>query len=291
MRRNARAATADTELLGDPYSRRFLMALWELAGASLKVTPTVADELVGNVRQSERLHWRRRLQYEHTHCNRRYDDDTYRAILEQTRNAAGAWIEAELAGQGAGGLVAARPTMEQDHLAAQLAAQIPRDCFRRPDHPNQQADRQLIAESVTLGWTLLATSHLGTIKKGPTNAWLLEAGHIREALIVTLEEAVSALYPGNEPGACLEAVLGASLPETDQGVARDVQATEGFLERLGRTHASACATWALDAWEELHASQSAMQRIRAHLPRRSRAAELARVRTVAHAVHAARYRR
>ena len=54
---NVNLATADIELLGDPYCRRFIMSLWELAGGTIKVTPTVADELVGNVRQSERRHW------------------------------------------------------------------------------------------------------------------------------------------------------------------------------------------------------------------------------------------
>ena len=291
MTPGVRTATADSELLGDSYSRRFLMCLWELAGANLEVTPTVADELVALVRQSERRHWRQRLEYEDTHFNRRYDDDTYRAILEGTRAAAGAWIEAELNGKGEGGLVAARPTMEQDRLAARLARQIPSDCFRRPDHPNQQADRQLIAESIALGWTLLATRNMGIIKKGPTNAWLSKEGHIREPLIVTTEEAVSALYPDDERGACLRAVLGASLPETDYGVARDVQAAERFLERLGRTHASRCSIWALDAWEELDASQGTMKRIRANLPQRARATELARMRAVAHAAHDAGYER
>ena len=118
---------------------------------------------------------------------------------------------------------------------------------------------------------------------------LREAGHIREALIVTLEEAVNASHSGNEPSACLRAVLGAALPETGQGVARDVQATERFLERLRRTHASGCTTWALDAWEELDASEGTMKRIRAHLPQRARATELSRLRTVAHAEHAAGY--
>ena len=291
MTRHVRAATADTVLLGDPYSRRFIMCLWEISGAHLKVTPTVADELVGNVRQSERRHWRQRLEYEQTHFNRRYNDDTYRAILESTRNAAGAWIEAELDGQGEGGLIAARPTMEQDQLAARLARQIPRDCFRRPDHPNQQADRQIIAESVALGWTLLGTRTLSTIKKGPMNAWLHKEGHIREPLIVTVEEAVAGLHPDNEREACLKAALGAALPETDQGVARDVEATERFLDRLTRTHVTGCATWALDAWEELDAKDGAMSRLRANLPRRARATELARVRTVTQAANDAGYER
>ena len=77
MNLDARRATADTELLGDPTCRRFLMCLWHRAGATLTVTPTVADELVGNVRQSERRHWERTLRYDTEHGNRTYDDATW----------------------------------------------------------------------------------------------------------------------------------------------------------------------------------------------------------------------
>lgn len=286
---NVSLATADTELLGDPYCRRFIMSLWELAGGTIKVTPTVADELVGNVRQSERRHWVNTLTYDARHRNRRYDHATYRRIVNATSDAAGQWIMKELATEGQGGISAADPTLEQALRAIQIAPQIPRRCFRRPDHPNQRADRQIVGEAIALGYTLLATGNLDTVKREPTNAWLTDQGLIDRPLIMTVEDALKELHPGDERSASLRAVLGATLPDADRGVERDVRAITTFLNQLTATHARGCASWALDEWETLDNPAELIEQARDRLPRQSRETELRRVRTTRKAARDAGY--
>ena len=289
MTMNVSLATADTELLGDPYCRRFIMSLWELAGGTIKVTPTVADELVGNVRQSERRHWVNTLTYDARHRNRRYDHATYRRIVNATSDAAGQWIMKELATEGQGGISAADPTLEQALRAIQIAPQIPRRCFRRPDHPNQRADRQIVGEAIALGYTLLATGNLDTVKREPTNAWLTDQGLIDRPLIMTVEDALKELHPGDERSASLRAVLGATLPDADRGVERDVRAITTFLNQLTATHARGCASWALDEWETLDNPAELIEQARDRLPRQSRETELRRVRTTRKAARDAGY--
>ena len=289
MTMNVSLATADTELLGDPYCRRFIMSLWELAGGTIKVTPTVADELVGNVRQSERRHWVNTLTYDARHRNRRYDHATYRRIVNATSDAAGQWIMKELATDGQGGISAADPTLEQALRAIQIAPQIPRRCFRRPDHPNQRADRQIVGEAIALGYTLLATGNLDTVKREPTNAWLTDQGLIDRPLIMTVEDALKELHPGDERSASLRAVLGATLPDADRGVERDVRAITTFLNQLTATHARGCASWAFDEWETLDNPAELIEQARDRLPRQSRETELRRVRTTRKAARDAGY--
>ena len=289
MTMNVSLATADTELLGDPYCRRFIMSLWELAGGTIKVTPTVADELVGNVRQSERRHWVNTLTYDARNRNRRYDHATYRRIVNATSDAAGQWIMKELATEGQGGISAADPTLEQALRAIQIAPQIPRRCFRRPDHPNQRADRQIVGEAIALGYTLLATGNLDTVKREPTNAWLTDQGLIDRPLIMTVEDALKELHPGDERSASLRAVLGATLPDADRGVERDVRAITTFLNQLTATHARGCASWALDEWETLDNPAELIEQARDRLPRQSRETELRRVRTTRKAARDAGY--
>ena len=275
---DARRATADTELLGDPTCRRFLMCLWDRAGATLTVTPTVADELVGNVRQSERRHWERTLRYDATHGNRTYDEQTYHEIIDAARAAAGTWIETELAGRGAGGLVAGRADMHASMRAQELAAQIPRECFRRPEGQSQYSDRLIIAEAVVLGYTLLASENLGTIKHERTNAWLTSQGQTGTDLIVTIADAAKALdTTTSAENSALDAVLGAALPDEDRGIERDLRAVTAFIDRLARGHARRCATWALDALETLEDPATRFETARGRLPHRARATEARRV--------------
>ena len=91
-----RKATADTELVGDPTCRRFVMRLCERAGSALTLTSTVANELAGNVRQSEKRHWARVLKYQADHTNHTYDADTAQKIVEATQAAAARWLDVEL---------------------------------------------------------------------------------------------------------------------------------------------------------------------------------------------------
>lgn len=291
MTRSARDATADTELLGDPYCRRFILSLWELAAARMKVTPTVADELIGNVRQSEGRHWESVLRYDLRHRNRRYDDATFARIIAATKQAAARWIEAELEPGGTGAIATRHPSLDQALEATEIAARIPRACFRRPDHPNQHADRRIIAEALVLGFTLLASRNLSTIRRERTNDWLSGQRLIDAPLILRVDDAVKDLHPRRHEQAALEAVLGAALPTEDQGIARDHRAIDEFLRHLTRTHATDCATWALDEWELLRTDEGLIDRARASLPQSTRAAELARVRLTRDAAEAAGYER
>ena len=281
---NVSLATADTELLADPYCRRFLMSLWELADGAIQVIPTVADRLVGNIRQSERRHWVNTLARDAEQRNRRYDHTIYRRIVNAASDAAGEWIVREFAATDAG-IRAADPTLEQALRALEIAAKIPRQCFRQPDDANQRADRQIIGEAIALGLPLLSSGNLMTVKREPTNAWLTDQGLVDRPLILTVEDAVTALHPGDERAASLAAVLGATLPEVDRGVERDTRTITTFLTDLASTHAHRCARWALDEWETLDNPAHLIEQARGGLPRRSRKTELRRVTSTRRAAH------
>ena len=290
MRTDARRATADTEVLGDPSCRRFVMCLWELAGATLVVTPTVAEELLGNVRASERRHWVRVLRYQAKHTNIRYDESTYRRIIDAASGAAGTWITNELTNTETGGLARADPDIHQDELAETIAAAIPLSCFRRPEQQSQQSDRRIIGEAVALGYTLLATENLGSIKHERTNTWLVEQGHVEEPVIVTLSDAATALaHTSSHEDAALDAVLGAALPNEDTGIERDLRAVTVFIERLSMGHANVCATWAKDGLDSLESAAARIAQARRRLPVRSRASEAKRVAVTREAARQAGY--
>ena len=130
-----------------------MTGLWELAGGRLVVTPTVADELPGNVRMCEGRYWEDVLAYEMEHANQHYDDDTFRGIIANAKEAADKWMRRELRGEGAGALVAVTGLgAETTRRVREIAKRIPRTCFRRPDQANQQRDARIIGEAVTLGF-------------------------------------------------------------------------------------------------------------------------------------------
>ena len=120
--------TADTQLLGDATSRRFLSGLWELEGCALPVMPTVALELPGNVRGAENRRWQRTIRRDLARTNVRYEPGTYNAILRATREAAEAWTKEEL--ERPDGVVAVQGSVETDAAAAALARALPAICFR-----------------------------------------------------------------------------------------------------------------------------------------------------------------
>ena len=170
------------------------------------------------------------------------------------------------------------PTCTQAPARNALAAAIPRDCFRRPEGQNQHADRLIIAEAVVLGYTLLASENLGTIKHERTNAWLRSERKTSTDLIVTLADAAKALDTGRDPEAiALDAVLAAALPDEDRGIERDLRAVTVFIDRLARGHAASCATWAQDALEFLEDPGTRFAAARAALPHPARASEARRV--------------
>ena len=285
-------ATADTELLGDPTCRRFVTGLWELAGGQLVVTPTVADELPGNVRMSEGRYWEDVLAYEMDKANQHYDGETFRRIIANTKEAAGEWMRRELRGEGSGALIAATGLDAQTtRRVHEIAERIPRACFRRPDQANQRRDARIIGEAVTLGFKLLSTQNLGTIKDERTNDWLIAEGYVRVPLITTIAQATRALYPTTtRERAALQAVLGAAMPEHDRGIERDLRAVNTFIGRLTASHAKECAVWASDGLEELNDPWKVIHAARQALPTRTRAAEDTRLRKTRSAAATAGFR-
>ena len=285
-------ATADTELLGDPTCRRFVTGLWEIAGGQLLVTPTVVDELPGNVRMSEGRYWEDVLACEMEKANQHYDGETYRRIIGNTKEAAGAWMRRELRGEGSGAIIAATGLdAETTRRVREIAERIPRGCFRRPDQPNRKRDARIIGEAVTLGFTLLSTQNLGTIKDERTNDWLMAEGYARAPLITTIAQATRALYPAmTRERAALQAVLGAAMPGHDRGIERDLRAIDTFIERLAASHAKECAVWARDGLEELEAPGEMVRAVRQALPTRTRAAEDTRLRETRRAAADAGFR-
>ena len=287
---DARLATADTELLGDPTCRRFLMCVWAQAGSRLTVTPTVADELVGNVRQSERRHWEHVLEFDEANSNWRYEDETYSGIIEAAIQAAGEWIVEEPRREPPGGLSLTFATKDEQRKARMLAARIPRECFRRPDRRNQAADRRIVAEATVLGYTLLASENLSTLKEKRINAWLREEGYVDEPLVMPIDDALERLSrQRSREETALDAVLAAALPDQDRGIERDLRTIGDFLERLKRGHARPCAIWAEDAWNEERTPHERIGAARMNLPEAARETEMRRVRKVRSAARSAGY--
>ena len=264
-------ATADTQLLGDPTCRRFLMSLWELAGGTLTVTPTVATELSGNVRGSEIRRWRRALAPPRGQ-NSRYDQQTYNRILEGVGDAAVARIRTELATPR--GITAAPRDPEREAEAARIARAIPAACFRQGYRDRQRNDRDIIAEAAILGFTVLATENLTSIRHEQTNAWLQQEGLTERPLLIRVDEALAALAPEQSPQeTALAAVLGAALPDRQRNLEEEHTTVARFIENLKKSHARRCGVWASDRLETAGNVEELIASARGQLPVQSRAAE------------------
>ena len=151
----------------------------------------VATELSGNVRGSEVRRWRRACS-RHADRTGRYDQATYNRILEavgtpRSRGCAPNWQHRRDHGR------ATRPREEAE--AARIARAIPRTCFRQQNHDQQRNDRDIIAEAAILGFTVLATENLASIRHHETNAWLQEEGLSNRPLLVRVDEALAGLAP------------------------------------------------------------------------------------------------
>ena len=265
--------TADTQLLGDATSRRFLSGLWELEGCALPVMPTVALELPGNVRGAENRRWQRTIRRDLARTNVRYKPGTYNAILRATREAAEAWTKEEL--ERPDGVVAVQGSVETDAAAAALARALPAICFRSTNEENERNDRAIVAEAVVHGFTLLASENLRSIAHEQLNDWLQDQGKTRRPLIVQIHEALTAYRrdPAERARMAFRAVLGAALPAAEQGLERDVEAVERFIMALKRTHAERCGWWADDGRKATQDIPAAIRGARANLPVHTRTAE------------------
>ena len=250
---DARRGTAGTELLTGPTCRRFVSALWEIARAQLLLTPTVADELPGKVRTAEGRYWEDVLISESEKGNQHYDGETYGKIITSTKETADAWMRHELRGEGSGAILTATGLdAEATERVREITKRIPRTCFRRPDQVNRKRDGRIVGEAVALRFTLLATQTVGTVDDERTNDWLIDEGYVDAPLITTIAAAARALYPGmTRELAALHAVLGAAMPEDDDGIERNLREVNKFIERLAASDAKECAVWARDGLEEL----------------------------------------
>ena len=221
--------TTDTQLLAYPKSRRFLMALWELAGETLKVTPTVAKELMHIVEHAETRRWQKIINRDYSQRNFRYDESTFHDILNRTSRAASDWIRNELETEGTS-IATATGTSDAILRADHLSEQFPAECFLPSYDSRHLNDRLIIAQAVTLNYKLLATENLDTIDHYRVNAWLEAQGHTKGPLIVQIRDAMPSPSNRKHPGeASLAAALGASLPRVDQGPKRDIQLLDQFL--------------------------------------------------------------
>lgn len=286
---DAARITADTLILSDSTCRRFLSSLWELEGAELRVAPTAARELPGNVRAAEERRWQRILQHDVATGNRRYEPATYNAILRAGRTAAGTWIEEEL--DRPHGLVAVPRTVESDRRATDLSRAMPGFCFRSTKTDSERNDRTIVAEAVVHGCTLLASQNLRSIAHERLNDWLQQQGHAEQPLIVEIHEALRARSRSAEDleETCLQAVMGAALPARDRGVKHDVRVLTRFIDALKLGRAGQCGLWAEDG---LKTTRDIAQRIgasREKLPAHARDAEERRLQTTAKAVREAGY--
>ena len=286
---DAARITADTQLLCYATSRRFLSSLWELEGAALRVTPTVALELPGSVRAAEERRWQRILQHDVATGNRRYEPATYNAILRAARTAAGTWIEEEL--DRPHGLVAVPRTVESDQRATALSRAMPGACFRATNADSERNDRTIVAEAVVHGFTLLASQNLRSIAHERLNEWLQEQGHARQPLIVQIHEALPARSrsAADLEQTCLQAVMGAALPARDRGAEHDVRMLTRFIEVLKSGHAGQCGLWAEDGLKAAGDIARLTGAYREKLPTHTREAEERRLQTTARAVREAGY--
>lgn len=281
--------TADTQLLGSPTCRRFLSSLWELEGHALRVTPTVALELPGNVRAAEERRWQRIIQLDVEALNRRYEAGTYNAILKAARAAAETWIEDEL--ERPYGLVAVPRTVDTDKKAAELARSMPRVCFRSTNDENERNDRAIVAEAVVHRFTLLASQNLRSIAHQRLNEWLQDRGHTDQPLIVQIQEALPARSRTADAleTTCLRAVMGAALPASDRGTGHDIRALTRFIDILKRGHASQCGLWAEDGLKTAGNVAHLIRGTRENLPMHTREAEERRLDTTGKAARKAGY--
>ena len=265
--------TADTQLLADPTPRRFLSSLWELRGSELAVTPTVARELATTVAGAEERHWQAVLQHDLQQGNRRYDDGTYRAILNGTRAAATAWISREL--EHPGGLTAVQRTSGADRRALEIAKAMPTICFAAASEESEENDRRIVGEAAAYGFRLLASENPGSIRHDHVNEWLEAEGHTGGPLIVRLHEAIPVRGRGasSRDETALQAVLGAALPTAAGEPEADRQAIERFVHVLQQGHARQCGLWARTALEAAEDLDKRIQAARAALPRHTRDAE------------------
>ena len=235
------------------------------------MTPTVATELSGNVRGSEIRRWRRALAPARGQ-NSRYDQPTYNGILESVGDAAVAWIRSELATPG--GITAAPRDPEREAEAARIARAIPAACFRQEYRDRQRNDRDIIAEAAILGFTVLATENLASIRHEQANAWLQQEGLTERPLLIRVDEALAALAPHQSPQeTALTAVLGAALPDTQRSVEEEHTTVARFITNLKRSHARRCGVWASDRLETAANVEELIAGARSRLPVQSRAAE------------------
>lgn len=283
--------TTDTQLLAYSTSRRFLMALWELAGATLTITPTVAEELADTVRHAETRRWQKIINRDYSLRNYRYSEAVFRNILKQTSRAASDWIQEEL--ETPGTAIANAPAPSEAVLEAdKLSERFPAHCFLRTHGDNHLNDRLIVAQAVTLGYQLIATGNIDSIDHYSTNAWLQENGYTKSPLIVQLADTLPELCNRQNPGdACLAAALGASLPQQDQGPRRDIELLNTFLQTLEKTHATTCARLARLALRQTSDIEHLVRTTRNALPDRTRATEQRRLDTTFTAARQAGYHR
>ena len=246
--------TVDSSLMYPTTSHRFLMALWEMEGLKIELVPRAVQEMYGYIRESEREYWHQRLGKEAERTGKTWPAEVAEAIASTAEAAAGDWVNEEVGyGQKPGRedsmLYAITLSAKQSVKAAAIARAIPSECFRGASKNNFRGDREIIGQSVSAGFKVLASDNRGSIARNAMNAWLIEAGHANTEFVLNADDAIERAGRWREqPEHMLEAVLRATLPGRRRTAMREDDIVGQFMNRLGSQGLENVKNSCLTAW-------------------------------------------
>ena len=254
------SVTFDTSVMCRPVERRFVMATWELLGARVPVLPNVASELHGVMYRNEFLHWQRSLaSQERREETAEYPPGAKDRIATAAAEGARQWVERELQTEPAEGahapsaLHAVRMSALQREQANGIAAAIPNRCFAGPSKDNHFGDRVIIAQAITMGFSILASRNRASIRRNQVNEWAKDSMGLNADLVREAEDAVHEvqgriLSPSDK--ASLAAVLLACLPGRPTSPERTTAIVDQFIRLLRQSSLAGCGEGAEFMWRE-----------------------------------------
>ena len=263
--------------LGDPPQRRFHMAMMDNGDRRLVVLNSLRDELIDNVRGSERRRMTLTLQ------RGNLDWDQQRRVVSAAVQAAERWILDELNSPDSMFFVPKLTAVEK-RRTEELLLVLPYEFFSGKIS-NMEADRAIVAEAVACGKRLVISEDKGSIRQAQLNRWLHEAGFTSiEDGIRPSGDALKALEKEVCDDLAYVWMLGAHLP--DRPSFRDVEIirrNSASLRRAGHGYTAQRIEQEMDADPDVGRT---FARVRECLPSRARETEMRRVNAVRRAVEA-----
>ena len=218
------------------------MCCWERLGTTVPIVPAVAQEMYGQLPSDETAHWARVLDGEEARENAHYAPATrariYKAVAEATR----LWIRNDLDAQVRNPLESqscslrvVQMSAEQIVDAQRLSMEIPESCFRTLTRNRQRGDRNVMAQSAVLGFSVLAAHNRHSILRPEINKWMREEIGLNHDLVQEADDVMYEVYQELNLDPSVEqskAVLLACLPTNVRPPVREREIIEQFLSRL-----------------------------------------------------------